>query len=308
SCSSLAPSRSNRSKVWSSTQCGRAPGRSILLMTTIGRRPSARALRVTNRVCGIGPSTASTSSSTPSTMESARSTSPPKSAWPGVSTMLMRVPWYSTAQFFARMVIPRSRSMSLESITRSATAWLARKVPDWRRSWSTRVVLPWSTWAMMAQLRIAGRLEVFRIEDMKGGNGEAKAALSLIGALAETDDHCLVRGERGYPRAAEAHLPHPADAVGRREVEPAGRHDQHVQAREQRPRLAPSLVVDQALVDDDSTAFRQCVVRLAQDRHLSGGVPVVQHPADDDHVGAGKRILEEVARTESDPVGEPVVG
>ena len=44
---------------------------------------------VTKRVCGIGPSTASTSSSTPSTMLSTRSTSPPKSAWPGVSTMLM---------------------------------------------------------------------------------------------------------------------------------------------------------------------------------------------------------------------------
>src|SRR3984957_18038719 len=39
-------------------------------------------------------------------------------------------------------------------MTRSTTAWLERKVPDWRRSWSTSVVLPWSTWAMMAILRI----------------------------------------------------------------------------------------------------------------------------------------------------------
>ena len=45
--------------------------------------PSASALRVTNRVWGMGPSTASTSSSTPSTIDSTRSTSPPKSAWPG---------------------------------------------------------------------------------------------------------------------------------------------------------------------------------------------------------------------------------
>src|SRR3954466_12804327 len=32
--------------------------------------------------------------------------------------------------------------------------WLARKVPDCFRSWSTSVVLPWSTWAMMAMLRM----------------------------------------------------------------------------------------------------------------------------------------------------------
>src|ERR1039457_4004329 len=52
------------------------------------------------------------------------------------------------------MVMPRSRSRSLESITRSATCSLARNVPDWRSMASTRVVLPWSTWAMMAILRI----------------------------------------------------------------------------------------------------------------------------------------------------------
>jgi hypothetical protein len=83
--------RSNRSKTWSMTQSGRAPGLSILLMTTMGRSPCSKALLVTKRVCGIGPVlTASTSSSTESTMDSTRSTSPPKSACPGVSTMLMR--------------------------------------------------------------------------------------------------------------------------------------------------------------------------------------------------------------------------
>src|SRR5439155_114767 len=92
--------------------------------------------------------------STLSTIDSTRSTSPPKSACPGVSTMLMCVPCQLTAQFFARMVMPRSRSRSLLSITRSAICWLSRKVPLWRSSWSTSVVLPWSTWAMMAMLRI----------------------------------------------------------------------------------------------------------------------------------------------------------
>src|SRR3954470_12352203 len=50
--------------------------------------------------------------------------------------------------------MPRSRSRSLESITRSTTASLERKVPLWRSMASTSVVLPWSTCAMIAMLRI----------------------------------------------------------------------------------------------------------------------------------------------------------
>ena len=49
----------------------------------------AKAFCVTNRVCGIGPSTASTNNNTLSTMDKIRSTSPPKSACPGVSTILI---------------------------------------------------------------------------------------------------------------------------------------------------------------------------------------------------------------------------
>ena len=60
-------------------------------MTTIGVSRRSSALRSTKRVCGSGPSDASTSSITPSTIDSVRSTSPPKSAWPGVSTMLIRM-------------------------------------------------------------------------------------------------------------------------------------------------------------------------------------------------------------------------
>lgn len=62
------------------TQSGRAPGRSILFTTTIGRSPALKAFWVTKRVCGMGPSWASTTSSTESTIDITRSTSPPKSA------------------------------------------------------------------------------------------------------------------------------------------------------------------------------------------------------------------------------------
>ena len=53
---------------------------STLLTTTIGFSPSSIALPKTKRVCGIGPSKASTSKSTPSAIFRTRSTSPPKSA------------------------------------------------------------------------------------------------------------------------------------------------------------------------------------------------------------------------------------
>jgi hypothetical protein len=56
--------------------------------------------------------------------------------------------------FFARIVIPRSFSRSFESITRSVRASFERNVPLWRSMASTSVVLPWSTWAMMAMLKM----------------------------------------------------------------------------------------------------------------------------------------------------------
>ena len=90
----------------------------------------------------------------------ARSTSPPKSAWPGVSTILTFTPPRSTAVFLARIVMPFSRSRSMESMTRSATSSLSLKAPDWRNRASTRVVFPWSTWAMTATFRRSGRLPV----------------------------------------------------------------------------------------------------------------------------------------------------
>ncbi len=73
------------------TSLERASERSILLITTIGGSPRSNALRSTKRVCGNGPSAASTSRTTPSAIDSTRSTSPPKSAWPGVSMMLISV-------------------------------------------------------------------------------------------------------------------------------------------------------------------------------------------------------------------------
>ena len=53
--------------------------------------------------------------------------------------------------------MPRSRSWSIESITRSVSASCSANTPVWRSTASTSVVLPWSTWAMIATLRMSER-------------------------------------------------------------------------------------------------------------------------------------------------------
>ena len=189
SCSSEAPRSAIRSKVRSTTSSGRASIRSTLLTTKMGLRSSSMALRSTKRVCGIGPSAASTRSRHPSTMPRTRSTSPPKSVWPGVSTMLILTPSYSTAVFLARMVMPRSFSRTLLSMARSEICcpWPSSRV-CWSRP-STRVVLPWSTCEMMAMLRYSTcspdtllsprheRLARTRVGDPSNEKGRAVRAL-----------------------------------------------------------------------------------------------------------------------------------
>src|SRR5437879_3991632 len=214
-CSSVAPRSRKRSNVSFRTWFGRAWGRSILLTTRMARWPRRSAWRSTNLVCGIGPSTASTSSSTPSTMFMIRSTSPPKSAWPGVSTMLIFTPRYITAVFFAMIVMPRSRSRAFESITRSAICWFSRKMWLCRSIPSTSVVLPWSTWAMIATLRMSVRFTWVIV-----GHGDAaRVSVSTRNpvkpaaewALRDVDDeregagHGAGRGVQGHehPRAVD---------------------------------------------------------------------------------------------------------
>ena len=87
-----------------------------------------------------------------------RSTSPPKSACPGVSKILICLSPYLTAVFLERIVIPRSFSRSLESKARSPMSVCSSNVSDCLSNSLTKVVLPWSTWAIIATLRISSRL------------------------------------------------------------------------------------------------------------------------------------------------------
>src|SRR4051812_46238308 len=88
------------------------------------------------------------------------------------------------------MVMPFSRSRSIESMTRSATSWLARNAPVWRSMASTKVVLPWSTWATMATLRSDSRrgsarddMGAFRRTDVPG-DGAAEGIAQSTGRSA----------------------------------------------------------------------------------------------------------------------------
>ena len=192
SCSSVASSAAKRSKTSLTTSLTRASGLSTLLMQTIGFRPIFSALPTTNFVCGIGPSAASTRTMAPSTMERMRSTSPPKSAWPGVSTILMRTSFQAMEVALAMMVMPRSFSRSLLSITRSATRWFSRKAPDCWRSRSTSVVLPWSTCAMIAILRSCIKISCLRRGPCKGRH---------CAVLPRPHDGCATDATKGRGRA-----------------------------------------------------------------------------------------------------------
>ena len=101
--------------------------------------------------------------------------------------MLIFTPPKCTDVFFAMIVMPRSRSKSIESITRSTRCSPARNVPDCLSIASTSVVFPWSTCAMMAMLRMSS-LSIKAVKAVPGD--ELKTALprrpvSSIGNLIE---------------------------------------------------------------------------------------------------------------------------
>ena len=94
-----------------------APTRSILFMKAMRGTLYLSAWRHTVSDCGCTPATASNTATAPSSTRSERSTSAVKSTWPGVSMMLMR--WSRQKQVVAAevMVIPRSCSCSIQSMT-----------------------------------------------------------------------------------------------------------------------------------------------------------------------------------------------
>ena len=71
---------------------------------------------------GSTPATASKTAIAPSSTRRLRSTSTVKSTWPGVSMMLMRWSFHSQAVAAEVIVMPRSCSCSIQSMT-AAPSW-----------------------------------------------------------------------------------------------------------------------------------------------------------------------------------------
>ena len=112
--SGFAPSRS---RIVSTARSKSAPTRSILLMNAIRGTRYLSACRHTVSDCGSTPATESKRAIAPSRMRRDRSTSTVKSTWPGVSMMLIRWPSHSHAVAAEVIVMPRSCSCSIQSMT-----------------------------------------------------------------------------------------------------------------------------------------------------------------------------------------------
>src|SRR3970040_1351981 len=112
------------------------------------------------------------------------------------------------------MVMPRWRSRALESITRSCSSSCAAKVPVARSNLSTSVVLPWSTWAMMARLRMARGMILIRKEKRRALYATCMALCRVASSFERCSDGRLDRlGGRARIRRV-ANRPAHHDVVG----------------------------------------------------------------------------------------------
>lgn len=111
-----------------------------------------------------------------------------------------------TAVFLARMVMPFSRSRSIESITRVATSWPLRNAPDCHSIASTRVVFPWSTCATMATLRRSERVGMPESLPSMDGGCRRPGNQDSLPVPGQPPDHAILPGrpERSRSQAVDA--------------------------------------------------------------------------------------------------------
>ena len=131
----------------------RASGRSTLLMATIGFRPSFSALPTTNWSAASGLQRRRPARARRRPFEDALDLAAEVGVARGVDDVDAGCPSHCTERALGQ---DGDAALALQIVGVHGALdlrWLSRKVPDCCSSWSTRVVLPWSTWAMMAMLR-----------------------------------------------------------------------------------------------------------------------------------------------------------
>ena len=100
---------------------------------------------------------------------------------------------------------PRSRSRSLESRIRSPDSCDSRNCPLCRSIWSTSVVLPWSTWAIMATLRILVFF-TFDLSSRVAAGHHPVAAADELARFAARKSHPVRRASRSTRHTGRAIL------------------------------------------------------------------------------------------------------
>src|SRR6267378_2484711 len=126
------------------------------------------------------------------------------------------------------------------------------------------------------------------------------------GNLFYGDHHGVRSGQVLHLTVAESGLLHPADAVRAGVIEAARSLDQHVQAHQEAEGVFLAVVVDDRVVSYERATRRQGGVGLGEEGFFLFPIPVVRDVPHHQHVGSGERIAEEVARDETETIGETV--
>ena len=120
--------------------------------------------------------------------------------------------------------MPFSRSRSPESIARSSTCWCSPNAPDCQSILSTRVVLPWSTWATMATLRMSARVFMGMRNSVSGFGGwfgpRRRGCSSWVCTGVDSEPGVTAASPRASPRWAGRRA---ASATARRSSSPSQR-------------------------------------------------------------------------------------
>ena len=129
---STTPVNSDSAPIGSCTAIGLAPSRSIIVCTELSKSAPIRSILLMNAIRGTRylsawrqtvsdwgstPATESNTAMAPSSTRSERSTSTVKSTWPGVSMMFTRWSRQKAVVAAEVIVMPRSCSCSIQSIT-----------------------------------------------------------------------------------------------------------------------------------------------------------------------------------------------
>src|SRR5215469_5897127 len=142
--------------------------------------------------------------------------------------------------------------------------------------------------------------------DESQANGVDRESAPQSLRLLDPHDHRVRPDQMLNSRLAESGFLHPRDTVCARVIEPAGRLDEHVKAHQKTEGIGAPFIVDEGIVGNECSAFREGLIRLSDQHLLLFKVPVVEDVSHHDHVYSRQRVCEEAAGLETKAGGEAV--